>query len=164
MNLLDDYNKIKKMKLQTKVKKIMVNIQECVNLSGPDHPGIFVRGDGARYREWAYIKSFGETDEIWDKLIKLNPKHSFFLTGEFGSSCYSPAIILKGILFVKYGNRIEFGDPSRLKNSSVWQRKDSVCDDHPDLEEILDVIAEDMCSCIDNYILDEVIEEAKEEQ
>lgn len=114
------------MKLKAKVRRLMVDIKECVNINEPDNPGIFVRGDGSRYREWLYIKSLDDTNSIWNRLSELKPTKTMFISGEFGSSSFNPAMILRGVLFVKWGYRIEFGDPSRLKNSSVWHSRDHV--------------------------------------
>ena len=109
------------------------NLQRTGRTNSPltlEHPGwrVWTRGDGCRYTELGKIR----TPEIRTSVVvdffewlKLNGAHDFGkVSGEFGSDEFSPAIKL-GRIFLKltYSDLIEWGDVSRLRNSSVWRHQ-----------------------------------------
>jgi len=108
---------------------------------------VWTRGDGSRYREPGDIRLSGgfkrfqrqystfkklfptEKDlinHVWETLQGAKgSKDMGEVSGEFGSSKYSPALVVGGLLWVKSENRIEYGSPSRLNNTSIWHRRDT---------------------------------------
>jgi len=114
------------MKIAEKVQAALSNISfdTAFMMKPPQHPGIWVRGDGSRYRESPYLLTDKQTDSIWDALIKLKPSRILEVSGEMGSDPFKPAMILAGVLYVKGWSVIEFGSPNRLKNADVWRSRE----------------------------------------
>jgi len=107
---------------------------------------VWIRGDGARYIEPNYIRVnkdhfvdakrdystfkrlFPTTeslnDFIWEDL-NARPRVTDLgtISGEFGSSDYSPAIRVGGTIWIKRKWGIEYASPSLLRNSWVWKQK-----------------------------------------
>jgi hypothetical protein len=97
-----------------------------------EHPGwrVWTRFDGCRYTELGKIDTdnrnkHGAAAVEFFEWLKLNGAHDFgSVSGEFGSDGFSPAIKL-GRIFLKLTTDylIEWGDVSRLRNSSVWRHR-----------------------------------------
>lgn len=112
------------------------NIQRTNRTNSPlliEHPGwrVWTRFDGCRYTELGKIytndAAHKNSNVVVDffEWLKLNDAHDFgSVSGEFGSDGFSPAIKL-GRIFLKLtnDNLIEWGDISRLRNSSVWRHQ-----------------------------------------
>jgi len=105
---------------------------------------VWTRGDGARYKEFGYIKvkednikftgrQYGTfkrlfpdkeaiLDHVWEELKRTpRAKDLGTLSGEFKSGEHSPALRARGYLWVKRSWGIEFGSMNRLKNDWIWQ-------------------------------------------
>jgi hypothetical protein len=90
------------------------------------------RGDGSYYTDPNRIEAFDQSNpeqrqlqsEFYDWLIqKPGVKRGGEISGEFSSSDYSEAAKYKGVIFAKRGYATEYFTPSRLRNSSVWNKK-----------------------------------------
>lgn len=90
------------------------------------------RGDGSYYTDPNRIEAFDQNNpeqrqlqsEFYDWLIqKPGVKNVGGISGEFRSSDYSEAAKYKGVIFVKRGTNTEYFTPSKLRNSSVWNKK-----------------------------------------
>jgi hypothetical protein len=90
------------------------------------------RGDGSYYTDPNSIEAFDQSNpeqrqlqsEFYDWLIqKPGVKRGGEISGEFRSSDYSEAAKYKGVIFVKRGYATEYFTPNRLRNSSVWNKK-----------------------------------------
>jgi len=112
------------MKIIEKVKKMLGKINVNPEIRSANISGTWVRGDGSRYTEFPYINTESKTTDIWDKKLLMNPHRLLEVSGEMGSDGYYPAMILRGVLYVKWKSCINYGSPSRLDNSDVWRSRE----------------------------------------
>ena len=90
------------------------------------------RGDGSYYTDPNSIEAFDQSNpeqrqlqsEFYDWLIqKPGVKKAGEVSGEFRSDRYAEAAKYKGVIFVKRGYATQYFTPSKLRNSSVWNKK-----------------------------------------
>lgn len=90
------------------------------------------RGDGSYYTDPNSIEAFDQSNpeqrqlqsEFYDWLIqKPGVKNIGEVSGEFRSDRYAEAAKYKGVIFVKRGYATQYFTPSKLRNSSVWNKK-----------------------------------------
>lgn len=90
------------------------------------------RGDGSYYADPNSIEAFDQSNpeqrqlqsEFYDWLIqKPGVKKAGEVSGEFRSDRYAEAAKYKGVIFVKRGYATQYFTPSKLRNSSVWNKK-----------------------------------------
>lgn len=109
---------------------------------------MWTRFDGSKYREPSYISAFPYMKDkdikaaikkgylkipldnnvdvinwVWDEINAKGAKPVGKVKGEFGSSEYSPAVILDGVLYIKERMRIVYATRSLLRNLDVWKQE-----------------------------------------
>lgn len=91
---------------------------------------IWTRGDGIRYKDFAYVSADLETaTNLFRVLDSHKNSKKLWISGEFGSSPYHPAVVHKGLVIsvtsvLGEQARVEFGAATRLKNTDVWRSYD----------------------------------------
>jgi len=84
---------------------------------------VWTRGDGTRYKEPLSITMRTEKDA--KKIFDLIDGKSLEVSGEFGSSKFTPAKKSKGFLFVLADRSIRVSSDSVLRNKDLWRSKDA---------------------------------------
>ena len=94
---------------------------------------VWTRGDGSRYKDMCSYyaqtkKGYNQLAKFWD-LIESKPGRELRVKGEFGSSKYRDAKIVKGVLYLAdmpwdHISSIEYASTSVLRNVDVWRSKD----------------------------------------
>ena len=82
---------------------------------------VWTRGDGSKYQEPLYVEF--KSPEQARKIFDLLPGKGLEVSGEFGSSKFSPAKRSAGALFVLRDKRIDVSTDSVLRNKSIWRQK-----------------------------------------